>query len=202
MKAIILFLLLALGGQAQNLIQNGTDFIDSNNDGVADYWTKGILNTTVSVSGGYQYCFADGSPCSQASVKQILNISNSQPKRYLVTFDLQCGSDVWVIANYSANAGVNLMTVKFTDSGWHSYSVEYNQNNISAWDFYSLQFCSPTGYGWFMLDNVSMTEIVSVGIQETASKQEKLRSKILSKFLGEGFYATGRKLCYNGKSNY
>lgn len=178
-KVLLLAVLMGLAAQGQNLIVNGTDWADSNGDGLADNWQKWLLVTSVSVNGGFQYCYANSGTCSQANINQVLNIANTAPKKYQVTFDVQSCTDVWVLINYNPNIGAMLKVVDFTDSGWASYSVVYDQNFTSNWNIYSLQFCcSNGGENWLMIDNVSMVEILPTGISEPTAKRTAFREGI------------------------
>jgi len=162
MKKLIISLLVVLIGfaaQAQNYIINGTMEPGLNNDSLASPWYIGLDNDS-RIENGLQFVT---SPFTSI-LGQRLNIENPIGRTFRLQFDINSNTwtqvVIWIDSvNSYVQSNPNPMP---TGSCHYDYNFTYTQLTIYAIDF----ICLPTGNTWLMLDNVSLTEVFPVGIDE------------------------------------
>lgn len=159
---IALFLLMT-AGWAQNYITNGSDWTDSDSDGLADGWTIGLDNNPDIIDG----CQLVTS-LQQPKLKQVINIPNPIGRTFRIRFDIESVHYtqliIWVSPYYSY---VQSIPNPQPPGAW-SYDITftYTQPEIYAIMFQSLNYNS-----WIKLDNVSMVELFPVGITEQSKPE-------------------------------
>lgn len=180
--------------QGQNLIRNGQDFSNPTS-GVAESWFVGTNSDSSSTEGGVQYNYANSGVCGQAHIYQYVEVYNTYPKKYQVEFDLESNVECYVTMSYSDQAGVMMLAIPEGTVGMNHYSLIYDQNNISVWNIHSLRFWNKAGgENWVRIDNVTMTEITSVGFERCPELSEPPE--------GDMYTLQGEKLNYKPRNMY
>lgn len=172
MKTIITFLFcfLSISTFSQsNIIVNSVDWIDSNNDGLADFWNIGPLVTNCSIDSGVQYVSSNTNICSQCEILQIINIQNYNVKKeYKLDFDLHSNAIVTVVIWEESMIGHWLMDIQPTSEMQH-YTINFKRSgSVYALGFFNI----PVPYSWFKLDNIEMVEVFPVGISDINKQLE------------------------------
>lgn len=166
-KLVFLFVMLSLTLQSQNLIQNGSEFIDSDSNGLANCFEVSSTTNDYQIDSGSQYVSSEiiGS-CSQALIFQQFSLLNTRGKTFKLDFDLVASTDVYVIiwtAYYSGHCiGI------ISKGSYQSYSITYQEDwyQIAGVCFYT----GGTDPAWLRLDNLSFTEQFATGIEKVGIK--------------------------------
>lgn len=194
MKKLYTMLLLAvtLTSAGQNLILNGSDWTDSNSDGLADFWQSGT-GTTNWIEEGKQYStFQSGSYLEQP----VFVPADGKP--YVVECDIYSHNATTYI-HIGILSGISFVVTSIPPGNTvHVYSVFINQDGISAIKFMSTQ----PGGSW--VDNVQLYKYVPVGVEEKQVHSGPVRYyDMLGREVPQperGFYIrrteNGSKVCY------
>ena len=186
----IIFLAITLTVAGQNQILNGSDWTDSNSDGLADFWQSGA-GTTNWIEQGRQYCtFQSGS-----YLEQPFNIPGG-PDVYVLECDIH--STVTTYIHISVPYMSFCAAVVPADSELHVYAQFFNPDGLYAIKFMSTQ----PGTAW--VDNVQLYKFVPVGVEEKQLHSGPVRYyDMLGREVpqpGQGFYirrdGSESKVCY------
>lgn len=203
MKTLFLILTVLIGflAQSQNLIINGDNWTDSNNDGLADSWYIGPYTNEHQIDSGAQYVssYFPGSTCQQVKLGQVLDIANPI-KTYLLSLDMASSEPVWLLADH----GTNPYLIKIMQGGESKhYDIIFNYTFET---FHSIEFITQTGNtAWVKIDNVVMVEYFPVGITETVKPFENgqiysyPQGVKLDRIPASGYYVKNRKLHFKVK---
>jgi hypothetical protein len=165
MKTIYLILFTILLGaltQAQNIIKNGDFSLDTNNDGVGEYWEKGPVTPYAAIIDGVQVVYSPGSTCNQSQLFQEINIQNGKPETYTLSFDISSKESVHVLAFYTDNYCYPIKVIHPFGNKMCHYDITFTQQTLII---KKLAFISSeTMYNWIALDNVVMTKYPNTGL--------------------------------------
>jgi hypothetical protein len=147
--------LMVVGVRGQNIIQNGSEWIDTDGDGLADGWYKGPFVTGTSISGGIQYIASiNGSmTCQQIRFGQVLDLHQVAGK-YTISFDLQSNCMVQLCAFWNSTNGYLVTAIPGGTPQHYEFVFPYSNET-----FYALEWITVSGHAaWIKIDNVVMTD--------------------------------------------
>jgi hypothetical protein len=175
--AIILILCLAsFGSISQNIIQNSTNWTDTNGDGLADNWYTGPFVTETSVGNGVQYIATTGTNmCQQIRLGQVLDLHEVAGK-YTISFDMVSDCMVQLCAFWNSGNGYLITTIAGGSPQHYEFTFAYGNDT-----FYAIEFITVSGHSaWLRIDNVVLTDgnNVLTGVPSIVSDERRMDSGI------------------------
>lgn len=151
----MIFLVAAIVAAGQNFVLNGTEWTDSNGDGLADYW-QANTGTTSWVEQGRQY---SSFPTGTCYLEQPFNIpADGDP--YVLEFNM-FSYNVDTYVHIVVPDGISFCaTMVPANNLVQVYCVFINQNGL-----YGIRFMTING-GMTWVDNVQLYKYVPVGVED------------------------------------
>ena len=159
---MILLLSSCVPALPQNLIQNGL-MADTNRDNMADNWEKGYFVTAYEIRNG-QYLESHATYCPQVTIYQEMNLTGTQGKKFILSFDLSNSTEIWVRFYYAENFWQT--TVQAGENIRHTVEYFCNFQKITR-----ILFSSPANHwSWLEINNVVLIDAIPVGIETVTDR--------------------------------
>jgi len=163
----LILAVLMYSAQAQtNMILNGDFSLDTDLDGLGDYWQVGQHVNKTDILDGVQYIASSQQGCSQALIEQIIH-TPSNGKMWQLDFDLNSDTAVYVIVWTLPHSGHCLAILPSGEFQHYSFTFVEDFPEIWGICFYTAGLLP----AWINLDNVELVDLTTVGLGVTQDER-------------------------------